>query len=164
MISGYRWWLFVLLVAPAQVACAQGVMLSHFGPVNESMGGASTAAPIEAMSALAWNPATISGLPQSELSFGMGLMLSDPVLESSIPNWSAGATGAEPGVVPIPNVGWVHRVSDATTIGLGVSTVAGFKVNYPASPTNPVLAPQFFGGLGSLYTDAQFLQLCRSFH
>jgi long-chain fatty acid transport protein len=159
MISGYRWCLFALLLATAEVVCAQGVMLSHFGPVNASMGGASTAAPIEAMSALAWNPATISGLPQSELSFGLGLMLSDPVLESSIPGWSAGGTGAEPGVVPMPNVGWVHRVNDVTTIGLGVTTVGGFKVNYPASLTNPVLAPEIFGGLGSLYTDGQFLQL-----
>ena len=43
-------------------------------------------------------------------------------------------------------------------------TVGGFKSNYPASLTNPVLAPVANvqgvpGGLGSLYSDAQFVQL-----
>ena len=116
-------------------------LMSSFGPVNASMGGASTAAPIEAMSAMGWNPATISGLPNSELSVGLGLLLSDPVLESSVPGWSSGVTGAEPGTTPIPNFAWVHKLNDFTTFGLGALSVAGFKANYPADPTNPVLAP-----------------------
>ena len=164
-----RWSLLFSFVAMAGVAIsgtvhAQGIMLSHFGPVSASMGGASTAAPIEAMSALGWNPATISGLPNSELSFGLGLLLSDPVIESSIPGLAAGSTGAEPGVLAVPNVGWVHRLNDVATIGLGVFSVGGFKINYPASLSNPVLAPVsndpgLPGGLGSLYADAQFTQL-----
>lgn len=159
--STARRWLLcgLFLIAVAEHARAQGIIVPHYGPVHASMGGASTAAPIEAMSALAWNPATISGLPNSELSFGLGLMLSDPVLESSIPGLGAGSTGAEPGVVPLPNLGWVHRLNEITTIGLGVMTVGGLKTNYPASLTNPVLAPESLGGLGSFYTDGQFLQL-----
>ncbi len=147
---------------------AQGVMLSGFGPVNSSMGGASTAAPIEAMSAMAWNPATISGLPNSELSVGLGLLLSDPVLDSSIPGLAAGSTGSEPGTVPVPNFAWVHRLNEITTFGLSAMTVGGFKSNYPASLTNPVLAPpsnnpNIPGGLGSLYSDGQFMQIVPAF-
>ncbi len=148
--------LFVLILVWPAVVQAQGLMLSSFGPVNASMGGASTAAPIEALSALAWNPASISGLPNSELSFGLGFLLSDPVLDSSIPGLGAGSTGSEPGVLALPNIGWVHKVSDRTTIGLGTMVVGGFKSNYPASWTNPVLSP---GGLGSLFSEAQFMQL-----
>ncbi|MCU0961920.1 MAG: outer membrane protein transport protein [Pirellulaceae bacterium] len=161
-----RYWhwcgLFLLLSVPATV-CGQGIMLSTFGPVHAGMGGASTAAPIEALSALAWNPAAISGLPNSELSASIGLLLSDPVLDSSIPGLAAGSTGAEPGTVPVPNLGWVHRLNDVTTIGLGVMVVGGLKTNYPSSLTNPVLAPPSNtpgvpGGLGSLFAEAQFLQ------
>ncbi len=73
----WRWTCVVILAVLPGTAWGQGIMLSSFGPVNASMGGASTAAPIEALSALGWNPATISGLPSSELSVGLGLLLSD---------------------------------------------------------------------------------------
>lgn len=159
MIRARMWagWLLVLIL-PAG-AYAQGVMLSGIGPVNASMGGASTAAPIEALSALAWNPAAISGLPTSELSVGLGLMLADTTIDSSIFGLSAGSTGSEPGVVPLPSIGWVHHANERVTFGLSVAAVAGFKTNYPASLTNPVLAPPLAGGLGSLYTEGQFLQI-----
>ncbi len=160
MVSFRRGVLFLLFLAIPALLHAQGVMLSSFGPVNAGMGGASTAAPIEALSALAWNPASISGLPNSELSVGLGLMLSDPVVDSSIAGLGRGSTGAEPGVVPLPNIGWVHKVSDTVTIGMGVMVVGGLKSNYPGSLTNPVLTP---GLLGSLYTDAQYLQLAPVF-
>ncbi len=163
MVRICRATLFVWIVTLPAASHAQGLMLSSFGPVNASMGGASTAAPIEALSALGWNPASISGLPNSELSVGMGLLLSDPVLDSSIPGWGAGSTGSEPGVLALPNIGWVHKISDRTTVGLGMMVVGGFKSNYPADWTNPVLAPVsntpgFPGGLGSLYSEGQFLQ------
>ncbi len=153
-----------LILASTSAVHAQGIMLSSFGPVNASMGGASTAAPIEALSALAWNPASISGLPNSELSVGLGLMLADSALDSSIPGLGAGSTGSEPGVVPLPNFGWVHKLNDVATIGLATTVVGGLKSNYPASLTNPVLAPVSNlhghpGGLGSLYSEAQIMQL-----
>ncbi len=165
MMAALRRWSFVfLIVVFPNTVRGQGALMSSFGPVNASMGGASTAAPIEAMSALGWNPAAISGLPNSELSVGLGLLLSDPVLESSIPGWSSGATGAEPGTTPIPNFAWVHRLNEYTTFGLGALSVAGFKTNYPADPANPVLAPVSNapgvpGGLGSLYAEAQFMEI-----
>ncbi len=164
-ILGHHLYLsFFLLLAVSTTIHAQGVMLSSFGPVNASMGGASTAAPIEALSALAWNPASISGIPNSELSVGLGLLLSDITLDSSIPGLAADSTGAEPGVMSIPNIGWVHKVNDLTTIGLGMMVVGGFKASYPASLTNPVLAPPSNtpgvpGGVGSLYSEGQFPQI-----
>ncbi len=64
----------------------------------------------------------------------------------------------------MPNFAWVHKLNEYATIGLGAMAVGGFKTNYPASLTNPVLAPPSNtpgvpGGLGSLYADAQFMQL-----
>ena len=164
MAHFWRWSCVLFVAMVPSTVWGQGALMSSFGPVNASMGGASTAAPIEAMSAIGWNPATISGLPNSELSVGLGLLLSDPVLESSVPGWSSGVTGAEPGTTPIPNFAWVHKLNDYTTFGLGALSVAGFKTNYPADLTNPVLAPVsntpgLPGGLGSLYSEAQFMEV-----
>ncbi len=161
----FRRWIFTVIVATIPTTVwAQGALMSSFGPVNASMGGASTAAPIEAMSAMGWNPATISGLPNSELGVGLGLLLSDPVLESSVPFLGSGVTAAEPGTTPIPSFAWVHKLNEYTTVGLGALSVAGFKTNYPADVTNPVLAPVSNtpgvpGGLGSLYSEAQFMEV-----
>ncbi len=140
-------------------------MLSALGPVNRSMGGASTAAPLEAIGALYWNPATISALPTSQLGFGFELMLADLQIDSSVAGLGAGTTSAEPGVTPVPEIGWVHHVEDSClTYGLGLYAVAGFRTNYPSSLTNPALTPQSNapgapGGFGRISTHAQYLQM-----
>jgi len=56
---------------------AQGIYLPTSGAVNRSMGGASTAAAVDAVGALYWNPAVISGLEKSELGFGMDMLFVD---------------------------------------------------------------------------------------
>ncbi|MDA1052767.1 MAG: hypothetical protein O3C40_20120, partial [Planctomycetota bacterium] len=63
MLATRKILLFVAVLASlASSAFGQGVFLTGVGAVNRSMGGAATAAPIDAMGALHWNPATISGL------------------------------------------------------------------------------------------------------
>jgi long-chain fatty acid transport protein len=149
----------LLLVALGTGRClAQGSYMSSAGPVNRSMGGASTAAPIDALGALYWNPATISGLECSELAFGMDLLYSNHSVSSSVGPFS-GSTDAENGFFPIPNVGWVHHIPDSNlTFGLGLNSVAGFKTNLPSSLTNPVLMPQPLG-LGRVSSEATFFQI-----
>jgi long-chain fatty acid transport protein len=145
-------------LAAAPSACGQGVYISTGGPVNRGMGGASTAAPLDAAGALYWNPATISGLPCSELSYGMDILLSSHEVTSSI-GGVTGTTEAETGVVPVPNLGWAYRIPDSfITLGVGVNAVAGFKTNLPADPTNPVLAPPP-AGLGRVSSEAAFCQV-----
>ena len=144
---------------------AQGILVSAAGPVNRSMGGAGTAAPLESMGALFWNPASISGLTEDEISFGLAGVL--PVLrtDSSITGLGSGSSAAEPGVTPLVNLGWIHRPEDSNvTYGLGLFSAAGFRTNYPASLTNPVFTPQSDtpgtpGGLGQVYTEAAFIQV-----
>lgn len=149
----------VVSVVIASAAFAQGVYVSSAGPVNRGMGGASAAAPIDAIGALYWNPATISGLPNSEMAFGLDLILADHEVASSAGPVS-GVTQGDAGVFPVPTVGWVYHVegSPSVTLGLGVGGVAGFKTNLPADPTNPVLAPAPTG-LGRIASEAAFLQL-----
>src|SRR3954469_7812078 len=76
-------------VAPARAQF--GIALSGVGPINRSMGGAATAAPIDSGGALFWNPATIGALPQgNEIAFGIGLLIPRTTLTSRVP---AGAFG-----------------------------------------------------------------------
>lgn len=153
-----------LLGAVPSSSKAQGIILSGSGPVNQSMGGAAVAAPIDAIGALRWNPATISAIP-SEVGFGLDLVWPELETSSSIPGLGAGTSTAAPGTAAIPAVGWVHRPDDSSwAIGLGLFGVAGFRTNFPASLTNPIFTPQSNvpgvpGGLGRVFSEAQFLEI-----
>jgi long-chain fatty acid transport protein len=145
------------LFLPAR-APAGGIYLPSAGPVHRSMGGASTAAPLDAWGALYWNPATISGLEYSELEFGIDLLLADHQVASTVGPFS-GVTEAHPGVFPVPSMAWVHHTSrPGVTFGLGIGGVAGFKTNLEADPANPLLAPPPLG-FGRISSEAAFLQV-----
>lgn len=140
--------LFVFMAVPA-VLRAQGIALSGVGPVNRAMGGAATAAPIDAAGALMWNPASIGGLSSSEVDLGLELLLPTEKVSSNFPPFGQGSTGGEPGVMPIPEMAIVHKTDGSPwTWGVGVFGIAGFATNYPASLTNPVLTPQPPNGVG----------------
>ena len=165
----------ILTFTLAAEVYAQGIALDGAGPINRAMGGAATAAPIDSIGAILWNPATISGLPNSEIAFGLELLLPTENLSSSIAQGAlgpgvppvdiGGSTGGEPGAVPIPSMAWVHK-SDCSrwAYGIGIFGIAGYCVNYPADLNNPVLVPQNnqpggVGGLGHVYADAQYFQI-----
>lgn len=162
-----------VLTAHVLPAHAQyGVGLSGAGPINRSMGGASSA-PLDASGALYWNPATISGLSGSELEVGTELLfpqarLSSSILASPVGPLS-GSTSSDSGVFPLPTIGLVYRPDNsAWTYGFGLFAAGGFAVNYPVSTTNPVstinpiLLPQggpLGGGLGPLSAQLQVMQI-----
>ncbi len=148
----------VIVVGCTGEVLAQGAILSAGGPVHRGMGGASTAAPISAIGSLYWNPATISGLSTSELEVGLDFLSTHHEVDSTFGPF-AGSTEADPGVFPIPNFGWVQRLSDSRwTLGLGANSVAGFKTSLPSDATNPVLMPAPTG-LGGVSSEASFLQI-----
>lgn len=150
--------IWVLSLIGSNVCLGQGAIVSAGGPIHRGMGGASTAAPVSALGALYWNPATISGLEHSELEIGLDVLFTNHRLESSVGGLS-GSTEADPGTFPVPNFGWVYHLDNpALTFGFGVNAVAGFKTNLPADLTNPILAPQPLG-LGRVSSEATFLQL-----
>lgn len=163
--------LAVLLITQSSRA-QEGLLLSGVGPINRSMGGASVAAPIDASGALHWNPATILGLQQSELEFGVELLYPQMELASSIapgalgggfpPIPLSGSTDSNSGLFAIPTVGFVYRPPDEPwALGLGVFGIGGFGTNYAGSLTNPILtAPPPAGiGLGPLYSKLQLIQI-----
>ncbi len=157
--------LLVLLVLGENLR-AQGVALSGIGPVNRSMGGAATAAPIDSFGALYWNPATIVALPASDCSIALEAVLPKSNLSSQFDAGSlgpgvpavtlAGNTGGKSGVAPVPAMAFVHKPEEKCwAIGFGLFGVGGFNGNYPASATNPILTPPLPNGLGMGHLTAQ---------
>jgi long-chain fatty acid transport protein len=160
--------IFALAVAPGR---------AQFGLVNDGIGPIgrvipTVAAGIDAPGAIYWNPASISGLERSEFASGIDAVFPRSTLSSTV---DAGALGlglpfhtlsgsdkADNGVYPLPYLGLVYKPDDSPwAFGLGIFSVGGFSVNYPASTTNPVLTPQPPQGigLGSIYSQLVVLEI-----
>ncbi|MAR10240.1 MAG: hydrocarbon degradation protein [Blastopirellula sp.] len=158
---------FLALFLSSNHLLAQGIIIPWGGPVNAGMGGAATAAPVDAIGATYWNPATTSALT-NELSVGLGFLVPLPETHSSIAGIASGSTESDSGATALPSVGFVHRREGSrTTFSLSIAPVAGFGTNYPASGTNPFFLPQSNapavpGGFGAMFTRANFLQLAPS--
>src|SRR5260370_41796604 len=83
------------VVTPARAQF--GLAISGVGPINRSMGGAATAAPLDSAGALYWNPATIGDIGQNEMEVGTGFLGPRTTLSSKV---GAGALGR--GLPPVP--------------------------------------------------------------
>ncbi|HMP80266.1 MAG TPA: outer membrane protein transport protein [Pirellulaceae bacterium] len=146
----------------------QGIIFPFAGPTGRAMGGASTGSHLDAIATTYWNPAAMADAGESELSVGVDLLFPSMRTDSSIPNLLAGSSTADPGPIPIPQIGWIQKTCDpCLTYGLSIATVGGAKTNYPASFTNPLFFPQsnmpgFPGGLGRVDTSVQFMQIMPS--
>ena len=158
----------IAIVSP-NIAMGQGILLPWAGSVNQSMGGAGTAMPQDAISAVYWNPAAMAQMQYSELSTSLGMLF--PVLETdSSVGFGAisGTSDGNPGFAGLPYVGWVQKLPDPRwTLGIGIVAAAGVKTNYAASTTNPLFFPQSNtpgvpGGFGQMYSEAEFLQILPS--
>jgi long-chain fatty acid transport protein len=155
--------LVLTALSPARSLQAQGIALTGVGPVNRSMGGAGTAAPLDAIGALHWNPGSISALQGNEIGFGTELLSASITLSSDFTGvgGGAGSTNADAGWAAVPSIGWVHHLDGTPmTIGLGVYGVAGFKNNMPFDAANPVLSNAGpFAGIGPAFGSAEILQI-----
>ncbi len=163
----------VILCLGGSSARAQfGLATSGVGPINRSMGGAATAAPLDAAGAIYWNPATMGALGRSEMEFGVGFLDPRTTLNSRVNAGALGGgnpptgfggtnTGGNNGIFLIPAIAVVYNPDDSPfTYGFGIFETGGFGVNYPVARNNPVLNPgaPFGAGAGPLYTQLQLIQ------
>lgn len=148
--------LVAVLAIPARAQ--YGPLLTGAGPINRSIAGASTALPLDTLGAFLWNPATLTGLPNSA-DIGLEVFMPYGELSSSVdagafgpgvPSTTlSGRTASESGAFPIPNFGFVYRPEDSRwSYGVGLLTLAGFGVNYPGDPSNPLVSPNPPNGFG----------------
>ena len=157
----------LIVVACNGYAKAQyGAQLTGVGAINRSMGGTSTAAPLDTLGAFQWNPATITALSNS-VDMGVELLMPHSKLSSSVapgslgpgtpPIGFSGSTNSNSGTFPLPVMGFVYKPELSLpfgleempiTLGLGILTVGGFGSNFPGSSSNPILMPPPPKGVG----------------
>lgn len=146
--------LFVLLFSLGLYA-QTGHIMQGVGSINMSMGGASTAQPLDISGAMHWNPAAISVFDDKIVKFDVGLFFSSPELSSSLPSgalFPAGAFGpgspASPavsgttqddrGVSYLPALGMVWGNKDSKhTFGVSAFGISGFGVTFPQETNLP---------------------------
>lgn len=154
------------LASHASPASGQGIFLTGTGPINQAMGGAAVAAPLDSAGALNWNSATISGLERSEMAIAIGAILPTTELSSDAFGLS-GSTRGNSGVTPVPTMSFVFKDPNSPwTLGVGVYGIGGFSSNFPSSAllspgANPILTPQppTGVGVGRIYSHAEIYQI-----
>ncbi len=115
------------LAAPA--AATDGMRVIGFGPVQNSMGGVSAAAPLDAGTVVS-NPAGMTALDRRI----------DVAGTAYLPTVKYSATGAASGNTMdsdrppdfIPTVAAIYKTSDNMTVGVAVAGIAGLGVDYKA--------------------------------
>ncbi len=165
----------LVFIATASAARGQGAVLAGAGPINRSMAGAATAAPLDPAGALYWNPATTAGLSNNEVLFGMELLYNTAVISSTVapgafgPGAPAalmtGQDSSDGGLSVLPTVAMVYRPPDSGwTYGFGVFVVGGFFFNYPGDLGNPIVAPRPPNGFGAgpIFSNFALLQVAPS--
>jgi long-chain fatty acid transport protein len=145
-----------LAAAPARAG--NGHFLHGVGAVNSSMGGAGVALPNDALGALHLNPALIARLDGHRMEFSVEQAEASNAVESRVGPFS-GRT-EEAGDAPIiPAFAWTrHSKGGSAAVGMGVLGLAGFGVDYPQDPGNPILAPQPFG-FGRVFSNYQMMKI-----
>ncbi|MBX7104442.1 MAG: outer membrane protein transport protein [Gemmataceae bacterium] len=136
----------------ASVASAQGLLLPNGGSIGGNMAGTSSAVGLDAVGAMFWNPAVISGLRQNEVSIGSNLIIPHVGVTGTIPAGTfgplgpidtiTGRTNSDAGLVPTTAMAFVYRADDSrVSYGMSIASVAAGGVNFPGDANNPVLAP-----------------------
>ncbi|HLE85790.1 MAG TPA: outer membrane protein transport protein [Thermoanaerobaculia bacterium] len=151
-----------LALAPIPARALNGHFIHGVGARNSSLGGAGVALPTDALSALALNPALLTGLDGYQVQSSIELLAGSPEVESSVATpfgTFSGVTEDDTGLLPIPAFGWSHhRAGSRLAYGMGTLAMAGFLTDYPQDPRNPILAPQP-QGFGRVSSEYQYLRI-----
>lgn len=150
-----------LLALPLSTAQAtDGHFLHGVGAVNSAMGGAGVAAPTSLLGAFYLNPAALMAFDGTRIEFGFEMFKPDRSVASSAGPLRSGRTVSKSDWVPIPAMGWTSKLNnERVVLGVGMLGIGGFGVDYPTSNTNPILAPQQFGGFGQVYSSYQLMKI-----
>lgn len=160
---------FAFLLSFTTLIAQAGHIMQGVGAVNMSMGGASTAQPLDISGALQWNPAAISGFDNTIIKLDIGLFSSSPELYSTVPefdsnnmptgNFFSGNTKDDRGISPMPALAMVWGKEDSKhTFGASAFGISGFGVTFPESMSNPINMPQP-NGFGHIESDYILLQI-----
>jgi long-chain fatty acid transport protein len=168
-----------VIIGLCLVACApggagaQGVIASGAGPINRSMAGASTAAPVD-FGASYWNPATLSFLDREEVLLGSeliipsihysGLLPAGSIMGVAPPTSRYGTSRSDSGVASNLAAGASFKLDPKSplTMGLGIFGVVGGGVNFAGNLSTPTFGPRRppnYFGLGPVYANLALIAI-----
>lgn len=173
--------IYILLISTAVIA-QTGHILQGVGAVNMSMGGASTAQPLDISGAIHWNPASLSTFDDKILKLDIGIFSSSPKLSSSY-GPLFGTTEDDRGLSPMPALAMVWgKEGSKHTFGVSAFGISGFGVTFPedsnypqdlmgnpnpnynpSQSSNAINFPQMAGGFGYIESDYILLQVGLSY-
>jgi len=157
-VKGLALLALALPLAAAPVHAGNGHNLHGIGAVNSSMGGAGVAVAVDPLGALLLNPALLTKLDGSRFAFSAEYNSASNAVESTAGPFS-GRTEEDGDTALIPAFGFTQHTADSRFAwGVGFLGLAGFGVDYPQDPTNPILSPQPFG-FGRVYSNYQLLKV-----
>jgi long-chain fatty acid transport protein len=163
----------IVFLSGVPVAWGQGIIVPSAGPINSSMAGASTAAPVD-FGGSYWNPAILSALEDQEFLLGSALALPSTHLQSSLeagsiggifpPTNRFGESRSDSGVASGLATGFSFRLADDSplTLGLGIFGLVGGGVNFAGSYTTPILTPRqppLYFGVGPIFSSMSILSI-----
>lgn len=166
-------WVMLLLGTSSAPVMAQGVVAPGAGPINRSMGGASTAAGVD-LGASYWNPATLSLLERNEVLIGSEFIIPTIDYSATLPAGSingilptetrSGTTRSDSGVPTNLAVGASYKLDPDSplTMGILINGLVGGNVNFPGGVTTPTLGPRQppnFFGVGPVYANTALLSI-----
>ncbi len=130
----------MVLLAVSGAFATNGMRLSGFGPVQDSMAGASVGTNLDAASVLT-NPAGIQDLG-GRVDFGASYFAPDVKMEVMGTEYKS-----DKGASPIPAFGLIIPLNDSMSFGLGAYGVSGMGVDYNMN-----------GAMGLLYTSYSLMR------
>jgi long-chain fatty acid transport protein len=114
------------------------------GAINESIGGVGIAAPLDSAGAMYTNPATLSALPDNEVSLGIGMLMPDSSVTSEIRGNPAthGYRKSDRENYYCPSFSSSFHVgkNSAWTLGFAAAATGGASAKY-ATTGSPLLNP-----------------------
>ena len=144
-----------------------GHVLNGVGPADQAWSGAGMAVPQDALSALQWNPATVTMIENNQLDVSLQLLFPTGKLSSFVrqgafgemgpPQDVSGETNSDAGPFPIPSIAYVYsNPGSRWAFGMSAFGVGGFGVDYLTSNANPITTPQAPNGMGFGSISSQF--------
>ncbi|WP_439151804.1 OmpP1/FadL family transporter [Winogradskyella sp.] len=133
-----------------------GHIMQGVGSINMSMGGASTAQPLDISGAMHWNPASISVFNNKIIKFDLGFFSSSPELSSSLPggllyqegDFGPGSPASPPvfgttkddrGMSYMPALAMLWgKEGSKHTFGVSAFGISGFGVTFPQETNLPI--------------------------
>jgi long-chain fatty acid transport protein len=128
----------ILAAAPAHAT--NGMRMIGFGPVQNSMGGASVAAPLDSATAVT-NPAGLSAVAP-RLDLAAQAFMPDVKYSMTTPGPSFSGSSDRPTDV-LPTLAGIYRVQDQLTLGFAALGTAGMGVDYAADPSGNKLMTSY---------------------